>query len=55
VVAGALATWSDALKINAVIETRDVDIEIVGTSRISDGDEYGKPWIAECAAELKDV
>jgi len=55
VVAGALAMWSDTLKINATIETGDVDIAIVGTPRVFEGEEYGKPWVASCTAELVEV
>ncbi len=55
VVAGALAMWSDTLKINATIETGSVDIEFVGTPRVYEGSEYGKPWVASCAAELVEV
>ena len=55
VVAGALAMWSDTLKINATIKTGDVDIEFVGTPRVFEGDEYDKPWVASCAAELVEV
>jgi len=55
IVASAIAMWSDTLKINATIETGDVDIEFTGTPRIFEGAEYGKPWVANCTAELVEV
>jgi len=55
VVAGAVAMWSDTLKVNVVVETGDVDVGIVGTPRVFEGGEYGKPWVADCAAELVEV
>ena len=55
IVVSAFAMWSDILKINATIETGDVDIEFTGTPWIFEGEEYGKPWVANCSAELTDV
>jgi len=55
VVAGAVAMWSDTLKINAEIGTGEVDIEFFGTPRVFEGEEYGKPWVADCTAELVEV
>ena len=55
IVAGALAMWSDTLKISATIETGGVDIEFVGRPRVFEGYEYGKPWVASYGAELIEV
>ena len=55
IVVSAFAMWSDILKINATIETGDVDIKFTGTLRIFEGLEYGKPWVANCSAELTEV
>ncbi len=55
VTAGALAMWSDTLKISATVETGEVDVEFVGTPAVYEGDEYGKPWVASCSATLVDV
>jgi len=54
VTAGALAMWSDTLKISATVETGEVDVEFGDYSCI-EGDEYGKPWVADCSVTLDEV
>ena len=44
ILVSAVAMWSDILKINATIKTGDVDIKFIGTPRVFEGGEYGKPW-----------
>ena len=54
VTASALAMWSDTLKISATVETGEVDVEFGDYSCI-EGDEYGKPWVADCSVTLDEV
>jgi len=55
VLLSAIAMWSDTLKINGVVNTGDVDIKFIGTPRVYEGNEYGKPWVADCSASLYEV
>ena len=54
VLLSALAMWSDALKINAEVRTGDVDVAFSGYV-VVEGEEYGKPWVASCTVELREV
>ena len=52
--ASAVSMWSDVLKTNVTVTTGDVDVSFDGY-RVVEGDEYGKPWVADCVVNLADV
>ncbi len=54
VLLSAIAMWSDTLKINGVVKTGDVDISFEGY-KVVEGNEFGKPWVADCIVNLNDV
>jgi len=54
VVVSAIAMWSDTLRVNSVVETGELNVVFSGYV-VVEGDEYGKPWVADCAVELREV
>jgi len=58
VLGSALAMWYDTLKIQATIESGDVDVEFgeqIHITEVGQGEEYGKPWVANCSASYAEV
>ncbi len=53
-VLSAVAMWYDVLEVNSVIRTGEVDVVFSGYE-VVEGYEYGKPWVASCTAELREV
>jgi len=54
VLGSALAMWYDTLKIQATINSGDVDVEFSNQVRVSEED-HGKSWVASCSAQLIEV
>jgi len=54
VIVSAVAMWSDVLRVNGVVRTGDVDVAFTGYE-VVEGEEYGKPWVASCSAQLVEV
>ncbi len=54
ILSSALALWGEALIINSVVETGDVDVEFDGFL-VVEGDEFGKAWVADCVANLVEL
>ena len=52
--ASAVSMWSDVLKTNVTVTTGDVDVSFDGY-KVVEGNEYGKPWVADCIVNLNDV
>ena len=53
-VLSAVAMWYDVLEVNSVIRTGEVDVVFSGYE-VVEGYEYGKPWVADCTAKLREV
>lgn len=54
IILSALALWSETLKVNSIVETGNVDVEFELGS-VVEGDEYGKPWVANCTVSLMQI
>ena len=62
ILGSALAMWYDTLKIKATISTGNVDVEFserigqpIHITEVGQGNEYGKPWVANCSASLDKI